>query len=101
MKIELTILGPATLVFALAACGGSQPPAEEAPPPARPPVAEVPPAPVESPAPAATAEAPKAEEPKPPAAAWRVTDGISTPESVLFDATGDRFFVSNINGKPT
>ena len=101
MKLELTILGPVTLVFALAAaCGGSQPPVEEAPPPAPPPVAEVPPAPVESPPPAAAAEAPKPEEPKAPPAAWRVTDGISTPESVLFDAAGDRFFVSNINGKP-
>ena len=102
MKLELTILGPATLVFALAvACGSSPPPIEEAPPPAPPPVAEVPPAPVEAPPPAATAEAPKPEEPKAPAAAWRVTDGISTPESVLYDAAGDRFFVSNINGKPT
>lgn len=101
MKLELTILGPVTLVFALAAaCGGSQPPVEEAPPPAPPPVAEVPPGPVESPPPAAAAEAPKPEEPKAPPAAWRVTDGISTPESVLFDAAGDRFFVSNINGKP-
>jgi sugar lactone lactonase YvrE len=100
MKLELTILGPATLVFALAAaCGSSQPPVEEAPPPA-PPVAEVPPAPVESPPPAAAAEAPKPEEPKAPPTAWRVTDGISTPESVLFDAAGDRYFVSNINGKP-
>jgi sugar lactone lactonase YvrE len=100
MKLELTILGPVTLIFALAACGGSQPPVEEAPPPAPPPVAEVPPAPVESPTPAA-AEAPKPEEPKAPIAAWRVTEGISTPESVLFDAAGDRFFVSNINGGPT
>jgi sugar lactone lactonase YvrE len=102
MKLELSVLGPATLLLALAAaCGGSQPPVEEAPPPAPPPVAEVPPAPVESPPPAAAAEPPKPEEPKPPAAAWRVTEGISTPESVLFDAAGDRFFVSNINGKPT
>jgi sugar lactone lactonase YvrE len=102
MKLELNILGPATLAFALAAaCGGSQPPVEEAPPPAPPPVAETPPAPVDAPAPAAAADAaPKAEEPKAPAAAWRVTDGISTPESVLFDAAADRFFVSNINGGP-
>ncbi|HEX6766582.1 MAG TPA: hypothetical protein VF103_13910 [Polyangiaceae bacterium] len=102
MKIEMKFLAPATLAIVLAlACGGSPPPVEEAPPPAPPPTAEAAPAPVEAPPPAATAEAPpKAEEPKAPAAAWRVTDGISTPESVLFDAAGDRFFVSNINGKP-
>jgi sugar lactone lactonase YvrE len=100
MKLELTHLGSVTLVFALAACGGSPPPVEEAPPPAAP-AAEVPPAPVAAPEPApAPAAAPKAEEPKPPAAAWRVTEGISTPESVYYDAAGDRFFVSNINGNP-
>jgi sugar lactone lactonase YvrE len=102
MKLELTHLGPVTLVFALAAaCGGSPPPVEEAPPPAPPAAAEVPPAPVAAPEPApASAPAPKVEEPKPPAAAWRVTEGISTPESVYYDAAGDRFFVSNINGNP-
>lgn len=100
MKFELTHLGPATLIFALAACGGSPPPVEEAPPPAPPP-ADVQPAPVAAPEPAPTpAAAPKPEEPKAPAAAWRVTDGISTPESVYYDAAGDRFFVSNINGNP-
>jgi hypothetical protein len=30
-----------------------------------------------------------------------VTEGISTPESVLFDEALDRYLVSNINGKPT
>jgi sugar lactone lactonase YvrE len=101
MKLEKNLLGPATLLLSLAsACGGSPPPVEEAPPPAPPPVAETPPAPVEAPPPA-TAEAPKPEEPKPPTAAWRVTDGISTPESVYYDTAADRFFVSNINGKPT
>jgi sugar lactone lactonase YvrE len=103
MKLELNILGPATLVFVLAAaCASSPPPVEEAPPPAPAPAAEAPPAAVEAPPPVAAAEpAPKAEEPKAPPTAWRVTDGISTPESVLYDAAGDRFFVSNINGKPT
>ena len=101
MNLELKVLGPATLVFALAAaCGSSPPPVEAAPPPA-PPAAEPAPAPAEAP-PAASAEpAPKVEEPKAPTAAWKVTEGISTPESVLYDAAGDRFFVSNINGKPT
>ncbi len=101
MKLELTHLGPVTLVFALAAaCGGSPPPVEEAPPPAPPP-ADVQPAAVAAPEAApAPAPAPKADEPKAPVAAWRVTDGISTPESVYYDAAGDRFFVSNINGNP-
>ena len=38
--------------------------------------------------------------PPPPTPAWRVTEGISTPESVLYDAAADRYLVSNINGKP-
>jgi sugar lactone lactonase YvrE len=102
MKLEKNLLGSATLLLSLAsACASSPPPVEEAPPPGPPPAAEMPPAPVDSPPPAATAEAAKPAEPKPPAAAWRVTEGISTPESVLFDAAGDRFFVSNINGAPT
>ena len=101
MKQELTVFSSATLALALAvACGGSPPPIEEAPPPSPPP-AEVAPAAVAAPEPApAPVAAPKPEEPKAPAAAWRVTDGISTPESVYYDAAGDRFFVSNINGNP-
>jgi hypothetical protein len=31
---------------------------------------------------------------------WRVAEGIATPESVLYDATLDRYLVSNINGTP-
>jgi sugar lactone lactonase YvrE len=38
--------------------------------------------------------------PPPPTPVWRVTEGISTPESVLYDAAADRYLVSNINGKP-
>jgi sugar lactone lactonase YvrE len=41
-----------------------------------------------------------AAEPAPPATVWRITDGISTPESVLYDAAADRYLVSNINGSP-
>jgi len=46
-------------------------------------------------APAAAAE--------PPASipVWRVTEGIATPESVLYDAANDRYLVSNINGTPS
>lgn len=83
------------------ACGGSQPPPEPAPAP--PPVAALPPAPVEtqtSPAPATPepAEAPPA--PPPPEPVLKVTQGLATPESVLYDAAADRYLVSNINGKP-
>src|SRR5262245_33093167 len=85
-----------------AACGGAEPP-PPAPPAAPPPP---PPAPVEpvasAPAPAPEppkAEAPK-EEPKPPTPVLRYTEGLATPESVLNDESGDRYLVSNINGKP-
>jgi hypothetical protein len=59
------------------------------PPPAPPPTASAaptPPPPVEPPA---------------SVPVWKVSDGISTPESVLYDATTDRYLVSNINGSPT
>jgi sugar lactone lactonase YvrE len=96
--VALSLLG-------LAACGGSQPPA----------AATTPPAPAPAPSPAAattpTPEAPKAEAPKeekPSAAAAaaatapavRYSEGLATPESVLYDEAGDRYLVSNINGKP-
>ena len=35
-----------------------------------------------------------------PAAPTEVTEGLQTPESVLYDADQDVYFVSNINGKP-
>lgn len=88
-------------LFALAACGGSQPPPEPLPPPApEPPPAALAPAPIETAAkPVAPPEPPK--EPTPPAPSVRFAEGISTPESVLYDAANDRYLVSNINGKPT
>jgi DNA-binding beta-propeller fold protein YncE len=57
------------------------------------------------PAPAATAAAAPAEAPKPadppaPTPAVRWAEGFSSPESVLVDEAGDRYLVSNINGKP-
>jgi hypothetical protein len=85
------------LVFLTTACGGSQPPPE--PPPAEPPpeVAAPPPAP-------ATAEAQPPAEPAKPAALTpvvRYTEGLSTPESVLYDEPNDRYLVSNIDGSPS
>src|SRR5882757_231493 len=79
-------------------CAGSPPPVEQAPPPA---ASSLPPAAVEatqSPPP----EAKKVEPPKPiaPTPIFRLTEGVATPESVLYDEANDRYLVSNINGKP-
>lgn len=54
---------------------------------------------------AAAAEKPKLEEVKAPPAptpapAVTFKGAFATPESVLYDAAGDRYLVSNINGKP-
>jgi hypothetical protein len=78
-RFWLSAVVPSALIAA--ACGGSQP--EAAPPPVPPPVEAAP------------------AEPTPPPAAWRVTEGIQTPESVYYDAAADRYLVSNINGSPS
>jgi sugar lactone lactonase YvrE len=80
----------------LAACGGAQPPAEQAPLPPPEAAPEVPP-PAAEPAPAEEA---KPAPPPPPAPVLTYAEGIATPESVLYDAASDRYLVSNINGKP-
>jgi sugar lactone lactonase YvrE len=82
------------LVFS--ACA-SQPPPEPAPLPAP----EPPPAPVatEQPLPP-PAEPAKPAAPPPPTPVVTYSEGISTPESVLYDAANDRYLVSNVNGKP-
>lgn len=94
MKRTITILGSWVAVLVLG-CGGSQPPPESAPGPAP---APLPAAPIETTPPEPTPEAPPAE-PAPPApvARW---EGLSTPESVLYDPDADRYLVSNINGSP-
>jgi hypothetical protein len=91
-------------VAAVVSCGG------ETPAPAAPPVAaaSAAPAPKDStpqPAAASASAAPApapaaAEPPKPPAPVVTYT-GLSHPESVLYDADGDRYIVSNINGSPS
>lgn len=48
---------------------------------------------------AASAEEPAPVAPNPPPA-LSAKAGLSTPESVLYDATSDTYLVSNINGKP-
>jgi hypothetical protein len=89
------------LLLAALGCASSTPPAEQAPPPAP---SALPPAPVE------VSKSPQPDKPPPPPAEvakpaaptplWRVTEGIATPESVLYDEANDRYLVSNINGKP-
>jgi len=60
------------------------------------------PAPVAPPPPAASAAPAPAAPADPPASTpvWTLSEGIQTPESVLYDAVGDRYLVSNINGSP-
>jgi sugar lactone lactonase YvrE len=54
---------------------------------------------VAAPAPAVAGAQPAAQ-PASPKAVVKYTDGLSTPESVLYDAEQDRYLVSNINGSP-
>ncbi len=82
-------------------CAGAPPPVEQTP---TPPSSSLPPAPVKvakSPAPPEKPpEPPKVEKPPAPTPVFRVTEGIATPESVLYDEANDRYLVSNIDGKP-
>ena len=91
--LVLASLAPAVLL----ACGGEATPPVPPPPPPAACVASSEPVPATR---AGAAPAP-AEAPKPaaPAPVAKYT-GLSTPESVLYDADGDRYLVSNINGKP-
>ena len=45
-------------------------------------------------------EAPPATTSSAPAKATAITEGLQTPESVLYDADQDVYFISNINGQP-
>ena len=76
------------------ACGA------EAPPPAKP--AAPPPVASATAEPVAPAEPAKPAEPPPPPAPTPVATwkDLATPESVLYDEAGDRYLVSNIQGKP-
>jgi hypothetical protein len=82
-------------------CASSPPPPEQAPPP---PSSSLPPAAVEAtqspPADAKKPEPPKEEKAAAATPVFRLTEGIATPESVLYDEANDRYLVSNINGKP-
>jgi sugar lactone lactonase YvrE len=85
-------------LLTLVACAGNPAIPEQAPPPA----SALPPAPAET---TKSSEPPKVPEPQAeksaaPTPVWRLTEGVSTPESVLYDEANDRYLVSNINGKP-
>jgi len=83
-------------ILSILACSSAKPAAEAAPtpppPPPAPPAEHVPPPAVEAPEPL------KAED-----LGVRILSdlGLKTPESVLYDADQDLYFVSNINGSPT
>ena len=88
-------------LLAVVGCASAPPIAETAP---TPPPSSLAPASIEvtkSPVEAAKPVAPpKIEKPAPPVPVFRISEGISTPESVLYDEANDRYLVSNINGKP-
>lgn len=96
-------LGPLVL-GGLAACGGNEPPAQPPPPTTASVAPEAPPAPSASAsaAPSAAEAPPAPAAPAKPAAALSLHDaGLSTPESVLYDAKNDLYIVSNVNGGPS
>src|SRR4051812_18997139 len=89
------------LISVLFGCANPAPPPEAAPPPAP---SSLAPAPIEvtkTPAePKPAPPPPKPEKPAPPTPVFRITEGIATPQSVLYDEANDRYLVSNINGSP-
>lgn len=99
MRTLHTLAAPSLVAVALAACGGEPPQPPAAPTAPAAPTTES--ATTKSdgekkPDGEKAAEAPKAKGP-----AVRFTGAFATPESVLYDADGDRYLVSNIQGKPT
>lgn len=100
-----TVLVGSSLLLALVACGpeaattgsGAAPSGSAAKAPSGKTSASAPAASAASPsASAASSSAPATSGPK-PAVIW---EGFSTPESVVWDEAGDRYLVSNINGRP-
>src|SRR5581483_12408742 len=85
------------LPAAFAACGGETPPPAPPPPPPAPSASASAAPAASSAAPAASAAPVETPKPAPPAPAVKYT-GFATPESVFYDAEGDRYLVSNING---
>lgn len=81
-------------------CSHRSPPEPMGPPA---PTADLPPAPIHTEAVLSDDPRPatKAPEPSGITPLARFTQGVQTPESALYDAEGDRYLISNINGKPT
>lgn len=102
VRTSLALLCTATAI----AC--SKPPTPEvaqpgAPPPVAPVQVEAIPGPSAAPSASAAPTLQEAKKPEPgpsPAPAVTFKGAFATPESVLYDAAGDRYLVSNINGKP-
>ncbi len=92
-----SILASLALPLALASACGAPPPPPSPPPPAPPTATE--PSAQPSATPEAAPPAPVAE-PTPTTPSSRWTGGFATPESVVYDPAGDRYLVSNINGRP-
>lgn len=93
-----------SLLGALVACGGNEPPVQPPPPTTASAMPEPPPAPTASASAAPAASDTTATPPAPakPTPALSLHDqGFNTPESVLYDAKNDLYLVSNINGSPT
>jgi hypothetical protein len=87
-------------LLSIMGCANAAPPPEAAPPP---PPSSLAPAAIEvtkTPADPPPPPAPKVEKPAAPTPVFRITEGIATPESVLYDEANDRYLVSNINGSP-
>lgn len=87
----LTLLALGPLSFGAVGCAKEAPPASEPPPPPAPSVA------VEQPAPAPE---PEPEKPKDTGIVILADVGFQTPESIIYDAALDVYYVANINGAP-
>ncbi len=104
MNVRTSLLA---LSWVAVACSKPAPPPEVAqpgaPPEPAPVMVEKIPAAASAAPSAAPAPAQEAAKPPAPTPAPAVTfkGAFATPESVLYDAEGDRYLVSNINGKPT
>ena len=87
----------AVLFLAAAACGGSKPAPTTPAKPAEPDQAVI----VANAAAAKTElETKAAATPPGPTVVTTISEGLATPESVLYDAENDRYLISNINGTP-
>lgn len=91
-----------SLLFGFGCGGAPAPTAPSAPPPVTTGAATAPSDSAATPsATAVTSAAPPAAHSTAPKPALEIKEGLSTPESVLYDEMQDRYLISNINGAPT